>query len=108
MTIRVGINGFGRIGRNFYRALAAQQAEGKAKGIEILAVYGLTAPPAPPPLVYRAPSPCPRHGEDPPEPHTPPAPSSRSSLRGNGMGQRSGVPPGTMRGVPGPARSPRH
>ncbi|MBN3456805.1 hypothetical protein JNN96_22510, partial [Mycobacterium sp. DSM 3803] len=22
MTIRVGVNGFGRIGRNFYRALA--------------------------------------------------------------------------------------
>ena len=26
MTIRVGVNGFGRIGRNFYRALAAQKA----------------------------------------------------------------------------------
>ena len=42
MTIRVGVNGFGRIGRNFYRALAAQQAEGKAKDIEIVAVNDLT------------------------------------------------------------------
>lgn len=42
MTIRVGVNGFGRIGRNFYRALAAQQAEGKAKNIEIVAVNDLT------------------------------------------------------------------
>jgi integrase len=31
VTIRVGINGFGRIGRNFYRALAAQQAQGSRK-----------------------------------------------------------------------------
>ncbi len=42
MTIRVGVNGFGRIGRNFYRALATQQAEGKAKDIEIVAVNDLT------------------------------------------------------------------
>ncbi len=42
MTIRVGVNGFGRIGRNFYRALAAQNAEGKAKDIEIVAVNDLT------------------------------------------------------------------
>ena len=42
MTIRVGVNGFGRIGRNFYRALAAQQAEGKATDIEIVAVNDLT------------------------------------------------------------------
>lgn len=42
MTIRVGVNGFGRIGRNFYRALAAQQALGKAKDIEIVAVNDLT------------------------------------------------------------------
>ena len=27
MTIRVGINGFGRIGRNFFRALRAQGAD---------------------------------------------------------------------------------
>ena len=27
MTVRVGINGFGRIGRNFYRALLEQQAQ---------------------------------------------------------------------------------
>ena len=42
MTIRVGVNGFGRIGRNFYRALATQQAAGKAKDIEIVAVNDLT------------------------------------------------------------------
>ena len=42
MTIRVGVNGFGRIGRNFYRALAAQTAEGKATNIEIVAVNDLT------------------------------------------------------------------
>ena len=40
MTIRVGVNGFGRIGRNFYRALAAQQAQGT--DIEIVAVNDLT------------------------------------------------------------------
>ncbi|MBX7432951.1 type I glyceraldehyde-3-phosphate dehydrogenase [Mycobacterium sp. Y57] len=42
MTIRVGVNGFGRIGRNLYRALAVQQAEGKATDIEIVAVNDLT------------------------------------------------------------------
>ena len=42
MTIRVGVNGFGRIGRNFYRALATQQIEGKAADIEIVAVNDLT------------------------------------------------------------------
>ena len=42
MTIRVGVNGFGRIGRNFYRALAAQKLEGKAHDIEIVAVNDLT------------------------------------------------------------------
>ncbi len=42
MTIRVGVNGFGRIGRNFFRALDAQQALGKAADIEIIAVNDLT------------------------------------------------------------------
>ncbi len=42
MTIRVGANGFGRIGRNFYRALAAQKAEGKSTDIEVIAVNDLT------------------------------------------------------------------
>jgi len=42
VTIRVGVNGFGRIGRNFYRALAVQQSEGKATDIEIVAVNDLT------------------------------------------------------------------
>jgi glyceraldehyde 3-phosphate dehydrogenase len=38
VTIRVGINGFGRIGRNFYRALLAQGAA----DIEIVGVNDLT------------------------------------------------------------------
>jgi glyceraldehyde 3-phosphate dehydrogenase len=38
MTIRVGINGFGRIGRNFYRAVLAQGAD----DIELVAVNDLT------------------------------------------------------------------
>ncbi len=42
MTVRVGINGFGRIGRNFYRALEAQKAEGKSTDIEVVAVNDLT------------------------------------------------------------------
>jgi glyceraldehyde 3-phosphate dehydrogenase len=42
VTIRVGVNGFGRIGRNFYRALAAQKAEGKSTDIEVIAVNDLT------------------------------------------------------------------
>jgi len=37
VTVRVGINGFGRIGRNFYRALAAQGAD-----VEIVGVNDLT------------------------------------------------------------------
>ena len=38
MTIRVGVNGFGRIGRNFYRAVAASQGS----NLEIVAVNDLT------------------------------------------------------------------
>ncbi|OBK12231.1 type I glyceraldehyde-3-phosphate dehydrogenase [Mycobacterium asiaticum] len=41
MTVRVGINGFGRIGRNFYRALLAQQGQGDAD-IEVVAVNDIT------------------------------------------------------------------
>ncbi|MEM6107937.1 type I glyceraldehyde-3-phosphate dehydrogenase [Mycobacterium sp. 050272] len=41
MTVRVGINGFGRIGRNFYRALLAQREQGGAD-IEVVAVNDLT------------------------------------------------------------------
>ncbi|MCW2725950.1 MAG: glyceraldehyde-3-phosphate dehydrogenase, type i [Frankiales bacterium] len=37
MTVRVGINGFGRIGRNFFRAIQAQGAD-----IEVVAVNDLT------------------------------------------------------------------
>jgi glyceraldehyde 3-phosphate dehydrogenase len=39
VTVRVGINGFGRIGRNFYRAVAASGAD-----VEIVAVNDLTTP----------------------------------------------------------------
>jgi glyceraldehyde 3-phosphate dehydrogenase len=39
MTVRVGINGFGRIGRNFWRA-----AEDSGKDLEIVAVNDLTSP----------------------------------------------------------------
>ena len=44
MTIRVGINGFGRIGRNFWRAVHAAQAAGQARDIEIVAANDLTSP----------------------------------------------------------------
>lgn len=39
MTIRIGINGFGRIGRNFFRALYGQRAD-----LEIVAVNDLMPP----------------------------------------------------------------
>jgi glyceraldehyde 3-phosphate dehydrogenase len=42
VTIRVGINGFGRIGRNFYRALQAQKEQGSSADIEVVAVNDLT------------------------------------------------------------------
>ncbi len=48
MTIRVGVNGFGRIGRNFWRAVNAQPARAGAAGgagrsdIEIVAANDLT------------------------------------------------------------------
>jgi len=41
VTVRVGINGFGRIGRNFYRALLAQREQGSAD-IEVVAVNDIT------------------------------------------------------------------
>jgi len=44
VTIRVGINGFGRIGRNYWRAVSAAQAAGGADGIEIVAANDLTDP----------------------------------------------------------------
>jgi len=40
VTVRVGINGFGRIGRNFWRAV--QAGAGTAAGIEIVAANDLT------------------------------------------------------------------
>jgi glyceraldehyde 3-phosphate dehydrogenase len=39
MTVRVGINGFGRIGRNFYRAVKKHGAD-----VDLVAVNDLTAP----------------------------------------------------------------
>ncbi len=42
MTVRVGINGFGRIGRNFFRALDALKAQGSNTDMEIVAVNDLT------------------------------------------------------------------
>ena len=39
MTVRVGINGFGRIGRNFYRAIRQRGAD-----IDVVAVNDLTSP----------------------------------------------------------------
>ena len=41
MTVRVGVNGFGRIGRNFWRAVDAQNTAGSAD-IEIVAVNDIT------------------------------------------------------------------
>jgi glyceraldehyde 3-phosphate dehydrogenase len=41
MTVRVGVNGFGRIGRNFWRAVDAQRAAGTSE-IEIVAVNDIT------------------------------------------------------------------
>ncbi len=41
MTIRVGINGFGRIGRNFWRAVHASQASRPAHDIEVVAANDL-------------------------------------------------------------------
>jgi glyceraldehyde 3-phosphate dehydrogenase len=41
VTVRVGINGFGRIGRNFYRALLAQQKQG-ITDVEVVAVNDIT------------------------------------------------------------------
>jgi glyceraldehyde 3-phosphate dehydrogenase len=42
VAIRVGVNGFGRIGRNFFRALEAQKAQGSSTDIEVVAVNDIT------------------------------------------------------------------
>jgi glyceraldehyde 3-phosphate dehydrogenase len=42
VTLRVGVNGFGRIGRNFWRAVDAQRAAG-ISDIEIVAVNDITS-----------------------------------------------------------------
>jgi glyceraldehyde 3-phosphate dehydrogenase len=41
VTVRVGINGFGRIGRNFLRAVHAAHAAGNAAGFEVVAANDL-------------------------------------------------------------------
>jgi len=41
MTVRVGVNGFGRIGRNFWRAVDAQKVAGTSD-VEIVAVNDIT------------------------------------------------------------------
>jgi glyceraldehyde 3-phosphate dehydrogenase len=41
VTVRVGINGFGRIGRNFWRAVHAAHAAGNDTGFEIVAANDL-------------------------------------------------------------------
>ncbi|SFF32002.1 glyceraldehyde-3-phosphate dehydrogenase (NAD+) [Actinacidiphila alni] len=38
MTIRVGINGFGRVGRSYLRALLAREAAQETPGVEVVAV----------------------------------------------------------------------
>jgi glyceraldehyde 3-phosphate dehydrogenase len=43
VTVRVGVNGFGRIGRNFFRAVEEQKAVGSTD-VEIVAVNDLTDP----------------------------------------------------------------
>jgi glyceraldehyde 3-phosphate dehydrogenase len=42
VTVRVGVNGFGRIGRNFFRALESQKAQGGSTDIEVVAVNDIT------------------------------------------------------------------
>jgi glyceraldehyde 3-phosphate dehydrogenase len=42
MTVRVGVNGFGRIGRNFYRAARDLARQGRGGGVEVVAVNDLT------------------------------------------------------------------
>jgi len=43
MSVRVGINGFGRIGRNFLRALLDLDAAGTDAGVELVAVNDMVA-----------------------------------------------------------------
>jgi len=43
VSVRVGINGFGRIGRNFLRALLALDAEGTGSDVDLVAVNDMVA-----------------------------------------------------------------
>ncbi len=42
MTVHVGVNGFGRIGRNFFRAARELARQGHDSGVEVVAVNDLT------------------------------------------------------------------
>jgi glyceraldehyde-3-phosphate dehydrogenase/erythrose-4-phosphate dehydrogenase len=42
VTVRVGINGFGRMGRNFFRAVRASGADIEIVGVNDLQVRSLT------------------------------------------------------------------
>ncbi|WP_151478292.1 type I glyceraldehyde-3-phosphate dehydrogenase [Streptomyces albicerus] len=46
MTVRVGINGFGRIGRNYLRCVLARAETGAGCAVEVVAVNDLTSPTA--------------------------------------------------------------
>ena len=43
MTVRVGINGFGRIGRTYLRA-ALDRAEAGTEDVEVVAINDITSP----------------------------------------------------------------
>ncbi|GAY12899.1 NAD-dependent glyceraldehyde-3-phosphate dehydrogenase [Pseudonocardia sp. N23] len=99
MTLRVGVNGFGRIGRNFWRAVDAQRTAG-TNDIEIVAVNDLTDTATLAHLLKydsilgRLPYEVSTSGEDiivdgtPSSPRRPPARTSRSS-RASTMARRS-------------------
>lgn len=46
MTVRVGINGFGRIGRNYLRCVLERAEAGAGTPVEVVAVNDLTSPAA--------------------------------------------------------------
>ncbi|MFJ8632433.1 type I glyceraldehyde-3-phosphate dehydrogenase [Streptomyces sp. NPDC093568] len=46
MTVRVGINGFGRIGRNYLRCVLERAQEGIGTAVEVVAVNDVTSPAA--------------------------------------------------------------
>ncbi|MFE0518203.1 type I glyceraldehyde-3-phosphate dehydrogenase [Streptomyces sp. NPDC058954] len=44
MNVRVGINGFGRIGRNYLRCVLERAAAGSGTGIEVVGINDITSP----------------------------------------------------------------